>query len=103
MQEQERVHSEKYEKLLEEVDKLRNEKEQQQKLLAQSLLLSEDARIEASLKHEITRLATENLVGLPGLSLCLLSFIIIIILYYILQGSAPAKQYWTFDMVLIFK
>lgn len=76
MQEQERVHSEKYEKLLEEVNKLRNEKEQQQKLLAQSLLLSEDARIEASLKHEITRLAAENLVCLPQLSFCILSFII---------------------------
>nr|XP_046249242.1 unconventional myosin-Va-like [Scatophagus argus] len=61
MQEQERIHSEKYKKLLEEVNKLKNEKEQQQKLLAQSLLLSEDARIEASLKHEITRLTSENL------------------------------------------
>lgn len=76
MQEQERVHSEKYKELLAEVKKLRNEKEQQQKLLAQSLLLSEDARIEASLKHEITRLTSENLVGLPDMSLCLLPFII---------------------------
>lgn len=72
MQEQERVHNEKYRELLEEVNKLKNEKEQQQKLLAQSLFLSEDARIEASLKHEITRLTNENLVGLPDLSLCLL-------------------------------
>ncbi|XP_041794286.1 unconventional myosin-Va-like isoform X2 [Chelmon rostratus] len=61
MQEQERVHNEKYRELLEEVNKLKNEKEQQQKLLAQSLFLSEDARIEASLKHEITRLTNENL------------------------------------------
>ncbi len=73
MQEQERVHSEKYRKLLEEVNKLKNEKEQQQKLLAESLLLSEDARVEASLKHEMTRLTAENLVGLQDHSLCLLS------------------------------
>lgn len=63
MQEQERVHSEKFKELLEEVKQLRNEKEQQQKLLAQSLLLPEDARVEVSLKHEITRLTSENLVG----------------------------------------
>uniref|UniRef100_UPI0037E8C178 unconventional myosin-Va-like isoform X2 n=1 Tax=Semicossyphus pulcher TaxID=241346 RepID=UPI0037E8C178 len=61
MQEQERVRSEKYRKLLQEVNKLKVEKEQQEKLLAQSLLLPEDARIEASLKHEITRLTNENL------------------------------------------
>ncbi|MEQ2162475.1 hypothetical protein GOODEAATRI_020089, partial [Goodea atripinnis] len=61
MQEQECLHSEKYRKLEEEMNKLRTEKEQQQKLLAQSLLLPEDARVEASLKHEITRLTTENL------------------------------------------
>lgn len=64
MQEQKRVHGEEYKKLLEEVNKLRSEKEQQQKLLAQSLLLSEDARVEASMKHEITRLTNDNLVGL---------------------------------------
>ncbi|XP_070827541.1 unconventional myosin-Va-like [Chaetodon trifascialis] len=61
MREQERVHNEKYTELLEEVNKLKNEKDQQQKLLAQSLFLSEDARIEASLKHEMTRLTNENL------------------------------------------
>lgn len=65
MREQERVQTEKYNELLEEANKLRNEKEQQQKLLAQSLLLSEDARIEASLKLEITRVTSENLVGPP--------------------------------------
>lgn len=64
MQEQECLHSDKYKKLVEEMNKLRAEKEQQQKLLAQSLLLPEDARVEASLKHEITRLTAENLVGL---------------------------------------
>lgn len=62
MQEEQRVHDERYQKLLEEVNKLKAEKEQQQKLLAQSLILPEDARIEASLKHEITRLTNENLV-----------------------------------------
>ncbi|KAM9375860.1 unconventional myosin-Va-like isoform 2-T2 [Pholidichthys leucotaenia] len=61
MQEQARIHNEKYRKLVEEVNKLKNEKEQQHKLLAQTLLLPEDARIETSLKHEITRLTNENL------------------------------------------
>ncbi|XP_068578522.1 unconventional myosin-Va-like [Cebidichthys violaceus] len=61
MQEQKRGHHEDNRKLLEEVNKFKAEKEQQQKLLAQSLLLPEDARIEASLKHEITRLTNENL------------------------------------------
>lgn len=64
MQEQECVHNERYMKLFDEVNKLKHEKDQQQKLLAQSLLLPEDARIEASLNHEITRLTSENLVGL---------------------------------------
>lgn len=63
MHEQERLHNEKNMKLVEEVKKLKDEKEQQQRLLAQSLLLPEDARIEASLKLEITRLTRENLVG----------------------------------------
>ncbi|XP_074534427.1 unconventional myosin-Va-like isoform X2 [Halichoeres trimaculatus] len=61
LQEQKRLQSEKYRKLQEETNKLKAEKEQQQKFLAQSLLLPEDARIEASLRHEITRLTTENL------------------------------------------
>uniref|UniRef100_A0A665W1X5 Myosin VAb n=1 Tax=Echeneis naucrates TaxID=173247 RepID=A0A665W1X5_ECHNA len=61
MQEQERIHDERGRKLLEEVTKLKNEKVQQQKLLAQSLDLPEDARIEAFLKLEITRLTSENL------------------------------------------
>lgn len=64
MQEQEQVHNDRYRKLVEELNKLKAEKEQQQKLLAQSLVLPANARIEAGLKHEITRLANENLVGL---------------------------------------
>lgn len=63
MQQQKRAHTEERNRLLEEVKRLREEKEEQQNLLAQSLVLSEDARIEARLKHEITRLARENLVG----------------------------------------
>ncbi|XP_028285776.1 unconventional myosin-Va-like isoform X2 [Parambassis ranga] len=61
MQEQERVHNDRYRKLVEELNKLKAEKEQQQKLLAQSLVLPANARIELGLKHEITRLANENL------------------------------------------
>lgn len=66
MHEQERAHNERYMKLVEEMNKLKDEKEQQQKMLAQSLLLPEDARIEATLKLEITRLTRENLVGLSN-------------------------------------
>lgn len=77
MQEQECLHNEKYRKLNEEMNKLRTEKEHQQKLLAMSLLLPEDARIDASLKHEITRLTTENLVGLfTGFVIALSSFLL---------------------------
>lgn len=61
MREQDRIHNEELKKLVEEMNKLKDEKEQQQKLLAQSLLLPDDARVEASLKHEITRLTNENL------------------------------------------
>ncbi|XP_054476704.1 unconventional myosin-Va-like [Anoplopoma fimbria] len=61
MQEQKRAHHEENRKLLSEVNKFKGEKEQQQKLLNQSLLLPEDARVEASLKHEMTRLTNENL------------------------------------------
>lgn len=71
MQKQHRAHSEESKKMLEELNKLRSEKEQQQKMLAQSLLLPEDARVDASLKHEIMRLTSDNLVGpthLPPLS-----------------------------------
>lgn len=62
MQQQRHVHTEEYNKLLDEVKGLRMEKEEQN-LLAQSLALSEDAHIEGHLKHEITRLTRENLVG----------------------------------------
>ncbi|XP_054632722.1 unconventional myosin-Va-like isoform X2 [Dunckerocampus dactyliophorus] len=61
MQNLKKQHSERYEKLQDEVNTLKEEKEQQQKLLAQTLVLPEDARIEAGLKLEITRLTSENL------------------------------------------
>ncbi|XP_061532001.1 unconventional myosin-Va-like isoform X3 [Phycodurus eques] len=61
MQKLEMQHSARYEKLLEEVNMLKEEKEQQQKLLAQTLQLPEDARIEVGLELEITRLTQENL------------------------------------------
>ncbi|XP_058500889.1 unconventional myosin-Va-like [Solea solea] len=61
MQKQERVHGEKCRELTEEMKRLKEEVELQKKLLNQSLFLPEDARIDASLKHEITRLTKENL------------------------------------------
>lgn len=66
MQQQGRVHTEEYNKLLDEVKRLRKEKEEEQNVLAQSLVLSEDAHIEGHLKHELTRLTRENLVGHPA-------------------------------------
>lgn len=70
MQLQHRVHNEENRKLQEEVSRLKVEKEQQQRLLVQSLLLPEGARIDACLKHEITRLTDENLVSVhSGLDL----------------------------------
>uniref|UniRef100_A0A667Z492 Myosin VAb n=1 Tax=Myripristis murdjan TaxID=586833 RepID=A0A667Z492_9TELE len=61
LQRQEQVHREECEELRDVVRRLRHEQKQQQQLLAQSLLLPEDARIDASLQHEITRLTNENL------------------------------------------
>nr|XP_057931093.1 unconventional myosin-Va-like isoform X2 [Doryrhamphus excisus] len=61
MQKLEKQHNEQCEKLQDEVKTLKEEKELQQKLLAQTLVLPEDARIEAGLKLEITRLTSENL------------------------------------------
>lgn len=83
--EQERVHNEKYNMLLDEVNKLRNEKEEQKNLMPQSLVLSEDACAEASLKREITRLTSENLVGVPALSTCCLFLLEV---YFILHKEA---------------
>lgn len=83
MQQQRRVHKGEYNKLLEEVKRLRKEKEEEQNLLAQSLVLSEDARIDARLKHEITRLTRENLVGRSGR---LLSFITTVAFVHLLFG-----------------
>lgn len=44
-----------------EIQGLREENNRQQQLLAQNLQLPPEARIEASLQHEITRLTNENL------------------------------------------
>uniref|UniRef100_A0A8C7GCP6 Myosin VAb n=1 Tax=Oncorhynchus kisutch TaxID=8019 RepID=A0A8C7GCP6_ONCKI len=54
-------HEEEVEELREEVLRVREENRQQQQFLSQSLLLPQEARIEASLHHEITRLTSDNL------------------------------------------
>lgn len=64
-QAQQRDFEEKMAALQQQMTRLKSEKEQQQQLLAQSLLLPEDARVDAGLKHEITRLTNENLVRPP--------------------------------------
>lgn len=61
MHEQERIHSEECKRLRDQMCKLKEEKAQQEKFLAQSLLLPESARIDAGLQHEITQLTNENL------------------------------------------
>lgn len=45
-----------------ELQNVKEENNRQQQLLAQNLQLPPEARIEASLQHEITRLTNENLV-----------------------------------------
>lgn len=46
-----------------ELQSVKEENNRQQQLLAQNLQLPPEARIEASLQHEITRLTNENLVS----------------------------------------
>uniref|UniRef100_A0AAZ3P529 Myosin VAb n=1 Tax=Oncorhynchus tshawytscha TaxID=74940 RepID=A0AAZ3P529_ONCTS len=61
LQVQDRRHEEEVDELREEVLRVREENRQQQQFLSQSLLLPQEARIEASLHHEITRLTSDNL------------------------------------------
>ncbi|XP_034032086.1 unconventional myosin-Va-like isoform X2 [Thalassophryne amazonica] len=60
LQKQVKNHQEECQKLHKDVRRLKVEKEEQQHLLAKSLLLPEDAQFEARLQHEITRLTNEN-------------------------------------------
>lgn len=50
------------ESLRSELQSVKEDNNRQQQLLAQNLQLPPEARIEASLQHEITRLTNENLV-----------------------------------------
>ncbi|XP_041734564.1 unconventional myosin-Va isoform X2 [Coregonus clupeaformis] len=61
LQVQDRRHEEEMEELREEVLRVREENRQQQQFLSQSLLLPQEARLEASMHHEITRLTSDNL------------------------------------------
>lgn len=62
LQAQKRSHENDLEALRGEIQSLKEENNRQQQLLAQNLQLPPEARIEASLQHEITRLTNENLV-----------------------------------------
>lgn len=62
LQSQKRSHENEAEALRGEIQSLKEENNRQQQLLAQNLQLPPEARIEASLQHEITRLTNENLV-----------------------------------------
>lgn len=62
LQSQKRSHENEAEALRGEIQGLKEENNRQQQLLAQNLQLPPEARIEASLQHEITRLTNENLV-----------------------------------------
>ncbi|XP_060116280.1 unconventional myosin-Va isoform X4 [Heteronotia binoei] len=61
LQTQKRSHDNELEALRGEIQSLKEENNRQQQLLAQNLQLPPEARIEASLQHEITRLTNENL------------------------------------------
>ncbi|XP_013911227.1 PREDICTED: unconventional myosin-Va [Thamnophis sirtalis] len=61
LQTQKRSHENDLEALRGEIQSLKEENNRQQQLLAQNLQLPPEARIEASLQHEITRLTNENL------------------------------------------
>uniref|UniRef100_A0A8D3BX90 Myosin VA n=1 Tax=Scophthalmus maximus TaxID=52904 RepID=A0A8D3BX90_SCOMX len=62
LQTQRRGHDNEVEALRGELQNVKEENNRQQQLLAQNLQLPPEARIEASLQHEITRLTNENLV-----------------------------------------
>ncbi|XP_037395629.1 unconventional myosin-Va isoform X5 [Pygocentrus nattereri] len=61
LQAQRRSHESELEALRGELQSVKEENNRQQQLLAQNLQLPPEARIEASLQHEITRLTNENL------------------------------------------
>ncbi|XP_030620730.1 unconventional myosin-Va isoform X2 [Chanos chanos] len=61
LQAQKRSHDNEVEVLRGELQSMKEENNRQQQLLAQNLQLPPEARIEASLQHEITRLTNENL------------------------------------------
>uniref|UniRef100_A0A8C4JX91 Myosin VA n=1 Tax=Dromaius novaehollandiae TaxID=8790 RepID=A0A8C4JX91_DRONO len=61
LQSQKKSHENELESLRGEIQSLKEENNRQQQLLAQNLQLPPEARIEASLQHEITRLTNENL------------------------------------------
>lgn len=67
LQSQRKSHENELESLRGEIQSLKEENNRQQQLLAQNLQLPPEARIEASLQHEITRLTNENLVRETGL------------------------------------
>ncbi|XP_035381284.1 unconventional myosin-Va isoform X3 [Electrophorus electricus] len=62
LQSQRRSHEAEMEALRGELQTVKEENHRQQQLLAQNLQLPPEARIEASLQHEITRLTNENLM-----------------------------------------
>ncbi|KAG7473300.1 hypothetical protein MATL_G00094270 [Megalops atlanticus] len=61
LQTQRKTHENEVEVLRGELQSVKEENNRQQQLLAQNLQLPPEARIEASLQHEITRLTNENL------------------------------------------
>uniref|UniRef100_A0A8C5MR20 Unconventional myosin-Va n=1 Tax=Leptobrachium leishanense TaxID=445787 RepID=A0A8C5MR20_9ANUR len=61
LQTQKKSYENEVESLKGEIQSLKEENNRQQQLLAQNLQLPPEARIEASLQHEITRLTNENL------------------------------------------
>lgn len=63
LQTQGESHEKEAESMRAELQRLRAELDQQQQMLSDSLELPQDARIQASLQHEISRLTQQNMVG----------------------------------------
>lgn len=54
-----------------ELQQLRAELDQKQQMLSDSLELPQDARIQASLQHELSRLTQQNMVTMTNILCCI--------------------------------
>ncbi len=67
LQTQGQSHEKEVEGLRAELQQLRAELDHQQQMMSDSLELPQDARIQASLQHEISRLTNQNMVTITNI------------------------------------